>query len=77
MTELRKSLKRQTVSTRSNRGRVLIIELRPGAEEVVFIREQGMQLGYTVPLSKIWQLGARMEAESRMKERTSKRRKSA
>lgn len=72
MTDLLKTVKRRTRTT-SHDGRALIIELMPS--DLVIIREHGRRKGYAVPVLAIYKMGARMEAEAKMKERKAKRRK--
>jgi hypothetical protein len=72
MTLLSKPIRRVS-NTLSHSGRSLVIEIRPGAIDTIFIREQGRRRGYTVPVTKIWQLGARLEAESNRAQRIARR----
>lgn len=64
MTDLQKPVKRRAVNSHSHTGRSLIIEIRPGMTETVFIREQGRRNGYAVPITAIYKLGARLHAEA-------------
>jgi hypothetical protein len=75
MTQLKKPVRRVTENSRSASGRAFVIELRPGATDTVFIREAGRRIGYTVPVQKIFQLGARLEADQKRAERAAKRKK--
>ena len=71
MTDLRKP-----ISRRSNtyiKDRALIIELRPGAIDTIFIREAGRRSGYTVPVARVYALGARLEAEAKRAEQAAKK----
>lgn len=75
MTTLHKPVTRRAEHTVSHRGRRYVVQLAPGLNELVRIKEEGCRTWYNVPLSKIFALGARIEAESRIKERKAKRRK--
>lgn len=72
MTQLTKTIRRVS-NTASKSGRRLIIIIDPGAIDLVTVREQGRRRGYSVPLEKIYQLGARIEADNAIKERKAKR----
>jgi exodeoxyribonuclease-5 len=72
MTLLSKPIRRVS-NTLSNAGRSLVIEIRPGATDTIFIREAGRRNGYTVPLSKVWQLGARLYADAARAEKAAKK----
>jgi hypothetical protein len=74
MTRLARPIRRECENTRSHTGRNLIIEIRPGSIEVVFIREAGRRKGFPVPIAKIWQLANRIEADHAMAEKKAKRR---
>lgn len=70
MTDLTKTVKRRTRTT-SHDGRALIIEIHPN--DIIVIREAGRRKGYSIPVIAAYRLGARMEAEARMKERKAKK----
>lgn len=72
MTKLTHSVHRLS-NTKTHGGRLLVISMTPGATDLVTVREQGRRKGYSVPLEKIYQLGARIEAENAIKERKAKR----
>lgn len=72
MTILKNSVKRVT-NTRSNTGRALVIEIRSGAIDTVFIREAGRRTGYVVPISRIYQLDARLYADAERAEKLAKK----
>jgi hypothetical protein len=72
MTPLSKPISRES-NTRSSRGRSLMIEIRPGSIDLVILREKGRRKGYAVPLEKIFQLGARLEADENRKIKALKR----
>lgn len=71
MTILSKPLRR--LSNESHQGRRLIIEVIPGATDLIIIREQGRRKGYAVPVQKIFQLGANIYAQAEIKARKDKR----
>ena len=77
MTLLKKDIKRITNTTVRSQGkdRRLIIELRAGATETIFIRESGRREGYSIPIDKAYMLGARIYADAARAEKISKRRK--
>jgi hypothetical protein len=64
MTDLQKPVKRRALNSHSHTGRNLIIEIRPGATETVYIREQGRRNGYAVPIEAVYKLAARLHAEA-------------
>lgn len=72
MTTLTKPVTRRAENT-TVQGRALIITLRPGLTETVHIREAGRRTGYTVPLDRIYKLGAHMEAEAQRKLKADKK----
>lgn len=72
MTHLTKPVKRVT-NTHTHTGRSLVIEIRPGATDTIFIRESGRRRGYAVPVAKCYQLGARLEAEALRAAKAAKR----
>ena len=72
MTLLSKPIRRVS-NTLSHSGRSLVIEIRPGAIDTIFIREAGRRKGYAVPVSKVYQLGARLEADSARAAKIAKR----
>lgn len=65
---LTRPVKRES-NTMSKAGRILIIEIRPGATDTVFIREKKRVKGYLIPLMKVYELGARLEADANIRER--------
>lgn len=73
MTLLHKPVKRITTNTHSHAGRALVVTLMPGASESIVIREHGRRKGYEIPLSKVFQLGARLEADAKRSERATKK----
>jgi len=73
MTLLTKPIRR--VSNTRSQGRALVIEIRPGATETIFIRESGRRNGYAVPILKIYQFGARLEADHIRAERVAKKKR--
>jgi hypothetical protein len=73
MTLLTKPVRRVAGNTRSHGGRALVLEIRPGATETIFIREAGRRNGYTVPIAKVYQLGARLEADAKRAEKAAKK----
>jgi len=75
MTLLTKPVRRVCENTHSHSGRALVIEIRPGATETTFIREAGRRNGYTVPIAKVYQLGARLEADAKRAERAANRKR--
>lgn len=74
MTQLNKPVRRLSHTT-TNTGRRLAVELRPGAVDTIFIREEGRRRGYSVPVEKAYALGARIEAEAAIKAKKDKRKK--
>lgn len=50
-----------------------MLEIRPGATDLIVVREKGRRKGYSVPIEKIFQLGARLEAEANRKIAAQKR----
>jgi hypothetical protein len=72
MISLQKPVRRRLENT-TFQGRRLIAEFRPGLTETIFIREEGRRRGYTVPFSKIFALGANIEADAARKERAAKK----
>ncbi len=73
MTNLTKPIRRRTATV--VKGRRLVVELRPGAVDTVTIREEGRRRGYSVPVLKVYELGAHREAEQHRAERAAKRKK--
>lgn len=72
MTQLSKPISRVS-NTQSNHGRLLCIEIRPGSIDLIVIREKGRRKGYSVPLEKVFQLGARLEADEQRRIKAAKR----
>lgn len=75
MTELSKIIRRRSGTV--VRGRSLIIELRPGATDLIVVRESGRRKGYAVPLGKVYELGARIEADENRRIRAAKKKERA
>jgi len=75
MTTLNKKVTRKLPNSSDGHGRNLIVELTPGLTELIRIRDFGRRKWYAVPLLKVRQLGARLEAEDQMRQRKEKRRK--
>ena len=66
MTLLTKPIRRES-NTTSRQGRLLMVEILPGATDLVVVREKGRKKGYAVAIEKIFQLGARLEADEQRK----------
>jgi hypothetical protein len=75
MTQLNKNVRRvsNTFVRSQGRDRQLVIELSPGATDLIKIKEKGRRSWYAVPLKKIYELGARLEAEENRKIKAAKR----
>lgn len=76
MTQLSKPVSRVS-NTQTNQGRYLCIEIRPGSVDLIVIREKGRRTGYSIPLEKVFQLGARLEADEQRKIKAAKRKAKA
>jgi hypothetical protein len=61
MTDLTKNVKRRTNTI--SQGRRLVLEIRPGSTDTVFIREEGRRTGYIVSIECVYKLGARQLAD--------------
>ncbi len=72
MTDLLKPVRRRT-STATHAHRNLVVELRPGIPDSIYIREEKRRSGYEVSIETIWQLAARLYAEELRKQRIAKR----
>jgi hypothetical protein len=72
MTILNKSVHRET-NTTTRQGRTLMLEIRPGATDLIVVREKGRRKGYAVPIERIFLLGARLEADEQRKITAQKR----
>ena len=62
MTLLTKSIKRES-NSKTQQGATLMLEIRPGATDLIIVREKGRRKGYAVPIERIYLLGARLEAD--------------
>lgn len=75
MTSLNKPVTRRAEHSLSHRGRRYVIQLSPGLNELVKIREENTRTWYSIPLSKIYQLGANIEANQNRKLKAEKGKK--
>lgn len=75
MTTLNKNVRRvsNTFVRSQGKDRRLVIELSPGATDLVRIKEHGRRSWYSVPLRKVYELGARIEADAKRAERKAKK----
>jgi len=72
MTTTSKPIKRETLSSVRERGKVrpIVIELRP---TYIYIRLKGTRKSFTATYDQLWTLGARNAAEALRRERAEKR----
>lgn len=75
MTPLTKSVTRRAENARTSQGRRYVVQLVPGVNESIRIREEGRQKWYEVPLAKLFALGANIQAEAAIRERAAKRKR--
>ena len=77
MTVLKKDVRRVTNTTVRSQGkdRRLIVEIRAGATETIYIRESGRRTGFHIPIDKVYMLGCRLASDAARAEKISKRRR--
>jgi hypothetical protein len=75
MTKLNKPVRRST-NAKAHTGRVLVVTLTPGMNDLISIREQGRRSAYSGTVEQIYKFLARVYADNLRAEKAKKKKES-
>lgn len=74
-TKLTKSIRRETSAMDARRERNIIIEISPGASDIICFREKGRRIRYPITVETVYKYAARLYADNQIRERKERRKK--